>query len=257
MAGVRAVRRERDRYARHPVRHVLARGLWRLLGLAALAAVAAALAPVTLAATAAAAAGWWRGWPPRRLYATAAWCLPMTAAWLAAVAAWPARAAGPPPPRRRGLAGPRRGVRRRRGRCPGGRYRRDGSPCRRGGRCRRDRDRLLRAALPGVALPAGVGPGPLWLRVAAAPYRAWLAIVAARRARAPGRRRGRRRAARRPARRPGGRAGVAVPAVPDADRRGRPHSGGARHVRQQAVAPPGAHRQGAAGCPRCAAIDFP
>ena len=32
-----------------------------------------------------------------------------------------------------------------------------------------------RAALPGVALPAGVGPGPLWLRVAAAPYRAWLA----------------------------------------------------------------------------------
>ena len=46
-----------------------ARGLWRLLGLAALAAVAAALAPVTLAAAAAAAAGWWRGWPPRRLYA--------------------------------------------------------------------------------------------------------------------------------------------------------------------------------------------
>ena len=118
-AGVRAVRRERDRYARHPVRHVLARGFWRLLGLAALAAVAAALAPATLAATAAAAAGWWRGWPPRRLYATAAWCLPMTAAWLAAVAAWPARTAG--------------------------------------------------------ALPAGVGPGPLWLRVAAAPYRAWLA----------------------------------------------------------------------------------
>ena len=93
--GVRAVRRERDRYARHPVRHVLARGLWRLLGLAALAAVAAALAPVTLAAAAAAAAGWWRGWPPRRLYATAAWCLPMTVAWLAAVAAWPAPR-GPP-----------------------------------------------------------------------------------------------------------------------------------------------------------------
>ena len=79
---------------------------------------------MTLAAAAAAAAGWWRGWPPRRLYATAAWCLPMTVAWLAAV------------------AGTGTGS---------------------------------RAALPGVALPAGVGPGPLWLRVAAAPYRAWLA----------------------------------------------------------------------------------
>ena len=28
---------------------------------------------------------------------------------------------------------------------------------------------------PAAALPAGVGPGPLWLRFAAAPYRAWLA----------------------------------------------------------------------------------
>jgi len=120
------MRRERDRYVRHPVRRALARGLWRLLGLAALAAAAAALAPVTLAAAVAAAAGWWRGWPPRRLYAVAAWCLPMTVAWLAAVAAWPARAAGSgaPPPR---------------------------------------------------ALPPGVGPGPLWLRVTAAPSRAWLA----------------------------------------------------------------------------------
>ena len=81
---------------------------------------------MTLAAAAAAAAGWWRGWPPRRLYAVAAWCLPMTAAWLAAVAAWPARAAGSAPP-------------------------------------------------PAGALAPGVGPGPLWLRVAAAPYRAWLA----------------------------------------------------------------------------------
>ena len=110
------MRREHDRYARRPVR----RALWRLLGLAALGAVAVALAPVTLAAAAAAAGGWWRGWPPRRLYAVAAWCLPMTAAWLAAVAAWPARPAG---------------------------------------------------------TVAGVGPGELWLRVAAAPYRAWLAMA--------------------------------------------------------------------------------
>ena len=67
------MRREAAPYVRHPVRRALARGLWRLLGLAALAAAAGALAPVTLAAAAAAAAGWWRGWPPRRLYATAAW----------------------------------------------------------------------------------------------------------------------------------------------------------------------------------------
>jgi hypothetical protein len=96
----------------------MARWLWRLLGLAAVAAVGVAFAPVTLAAAAAAAAGWWRGWPPRRLYAVAAWCLPMVAAWVAAVAAWPARATG---------------------------------------------------------TAAGAGPGALWLRVAAAPYRAWLA----------------------------------------------------------------------------------
>ena len=159
MAGVRAVRRERDRYARHPARHVLARGFWRLLGLAALAAVAAALAPVTLAATAAAAAGWWRGWPPRRLYATAAWCLPMTAAWLAAVAAWPARAAGSAAA---GAAARAAGI--------------AGTAVRAAGAAGvAGTGTGSRAALPGVALPAGVGPGPLWLRVAAAPYRAWLA----------------------------------------------------------------------------------
>jgi hypothetical protein len=112
------MRREPARYARHPLRRAAARGLFRLLGLAALAAVAVALAPVTLAAAAAAAFGWWRGWPPRRLYAAAVWCLPMIAAWLAAVAAWPVRAAPPP----------------------------------------------------------GTGPGPLWLRLTAAPARAWLAM---------------------------------------------------------------------------------
>ena len=92
------MRREPARYVRHPVRHALARALYRLLGLAVVAAVAVALAPVTLAAAAAAGAGWWRGWPPRRLYSVAAWCLPMVVAWLAAVAVWPAaRAAGTGP----------------------------------------------------------------------------------------------------------------------------------------------------------------
>jgi hypothetical protein len=79
----------------HPVRGALTRGLLRLLRLAALLAIAVALAPVTLAAAGSAAAGWWRGWPPRRLYAAAAWCLPMVAAWLAAIALWPVPAAPP------------------------------------------------------------------------------------------------------------------------------------------------------------------
>ena len=103
-------------YAAHPVHRAAARGLYRLLPAAALVAVAVALAPVTLAAAGSAAFGWWRGWPPRRLYAAAAWCLPMLAAWLAAVAAWPVRSA------------------------------------------------------------PGVGPGSAWFRIAAAPYRAWLAM---------------------------------------------------------------------------------
>jgi len=93
--------------------------------------------PVTLTAVASAAFGWWRGWPPRRLYAVAAWCLPMAVAWLAAVAAWPVRAAGA------GGAGAGAAA----------------SP-----------------AGPIAAPPAGVGPGPLWVRVAAAPARAWLAM---------------------------------------------------------------------------------
>jgi hypothetical protein len=160
------MRREVAPYVRHPVRRALARGLWRLLGLAALGAVAAALAPVTLAAAAAAAAGWWRGWPPRRLYATAAWCLPMTAAWLAAVAAWPARAAGSAAAgaaaRAAGLAGTG---------TAGAAIRSAGVA----GMAGAARAAGRAAALPGVALPAGVGPGPLWLRAAAAPCRAWLA----------------------------------------------------------------------------------
>ncbi len=107
----------RHGYPAHPVRRALGRGLWYLLRLALLAALAAALAPVTLVAAGAAAFGWWRGWPPRRLYAAAAWCAPMVIAWLAAVAAW-----------------------------------------------------------RGPAMPPGTGPGPRWLRLAAAPSRAWLAM---------------------------------------------------------------------------------
>ena len=70
-------------------RAVLAAG--RLLGLAIAGAAGAALvvaaAPVSLVAAAAVTAAWAAGWPPRRLYRAALWCLPMLAVWVAATAA--------------------------------------------------------------------------------------------------------------------------------------------------------------------------
>jgi hypothetical protein len=44
-------------------------------------------APVTLVGAYAAALAWLLGWPPRQLYRAAGYCLPMLAAWLAAMAA--------------------------------------------------------------------------------------------------------------------------------------------------------------------------
>lgn len=70
---------------RHPVR----RGAWRALRYLLTAAAAVALAPVTLVAAGTYLFGWWRGRPPRHLVAGAAWCVPMVAAWLLAVALWP------------------------------------------------------------------------------------------------------------------------------------------------------------------------
>jgi hypothetical protein len=65
---------------------MLLRVLALLAVVAAAAAAAVALAPVTLTGAAAFALAWQRGWPPRRLYAGAAWCLPMIVTWLAATA---------------------------------------------------------------------------------------------------------------------------------------------------------------------------
>src|SRR5260370_578990 len=56
----------------------------RLIRSAVIAAAVVAVAPVSLVAGYSAALGWLLGWPPRRLYAAAAWCLPMVGAWLAA-----------------------------------------------------------------------------------------------------------------------------------------------------------------------------
>jgi len=79
------------------VRRAAWRGIFRLVRALVIAAAAVALAPVTVIACGAFWYGWWRGMPPRRIYAAALWCLPMVTAWLAAVAAWPVRDTGNPP----------------------------------------------------------------------------------------------------------------------------------------------------------------
>jgi hypothetical protein len=67
----------------------LAAGLWllrkaaRAAGWLLLAAVAIAVWPVTVVTATGYLAAWLRGWPPARLYRTAAWALPVTGAWLA------------------------------------------------------------------------------------------------------------------------------------------------------------------------------
>jgi hypothetical protein len=55
--------------------------LARLIAVAAGAALVVAAAPVSLVAAYAVAHAWIAGWPPRRLYRAALWCLPMVAVW--------------------------------------------------------------------------------------------------------------------------------------------------------------------------------
>lgn len=77
----------------------LARIIWRLLRVAVFVAAVIVALPVVLVAAYSATLAWFLGWPPRQLYRAAAWCLPMLAAWLAAMAAdgrpWPRLAAAP------------------------------------------------------------------------------------------------------------------------------------------------------------------
>jgi hypothetical protein len=56
---------------------------WRLLKAAVTAGIMVAAAPVSLVAGYGVLLAWLLGWPPRRLYAGALWCLPMAAGWLA------------------------------------------------------------------------------------------------------------------------------------------------------------------------------
>ena len=77
----------------------VARIIWRLLRVTVFVAAMIVAAPVVLVAAYSATLAWFLGWPPRQLYRAAAWCLPMLAAWLAAMAAggqpWPRLAAAP------------------------------------------------------------------------------------------------------------------------------------------------------------------
>jgi hypothetical protein len=73
-----------------------ARGLRRLVKLTATVTLLVAAAPVSLVAACAATFAWLSGWPPRRLYAAALWCLPMLAVWLAASAVTAPGSAGVP-----------------------------------------------------------------------------------------------------------------------------------------------------------------
>ena len=77
----------------------LARLAWRLLRVTVFVAALVLAAPVTAVAAYAAALAWLLGWPPRQLYRAAAWCGPMIAAWLAALAAGGSRGRGWPPHR--------------------------------------------------------------------------------------------------------------------------------------------------------------
>jgi hypothetical protein len=87
------------RYLGFVVLRAVARLIWRLLRIAVLVAALILAAPAVLVAAYAAALAWFLGWPPRQLYRAAAWCLPMLAAWLAAMAVdgrtWPQLAAAP------------------------------------------------------------------------------------------------------------------------------------------------------------------
>ena len=71
---------------------MIGRALRRLATTTAVTAALVAAAPVSLVAAGAAVTAWQFGWPPRRLYGAALWCLPAVAVWLAA-SALPARPA--------------------------------------------------------------------------------------------------------------------------------------------------------------------
>jgi hypothetical protein len=77
----------------------ISRALARVISVGAGVGLLVLFLPVTLVGGYAVALAWFLGWPPRQLYRAAVWCLPMVAAWLAALAAagdsWRQLAAAP------------------------------------------------------------------------------------------------------------------------------------------------------------------
>jgi hypothetical protein len=65
---------------------VIKRVVRRLITAAGVVALLVATAPMSVVAAGAAVTAWQCGWPPRRLYGAALWCLPAVAVWLAASA---------------------------------------------------------------------------------------------------------------------------------------------------------------------------
>ncbi|HEY1625374.1 MAG TPA: hypothetical protein VGG16_16410 [Streptosporangiaceae bacterium] len=63
------------------------RWVWHAVFLAIATAIALVLTPVTVVAVCAGLLAWLCGWPPRRLYVAALWCLPAVSVWLVALAA--------------------------------------------------------------------------------------------------------------------------------------------------------------------------
>ena len=141
------------------------RAVWRLAWLALrtvlAAGVAVALAPVTLVAAGTAAYGWWQGWPPRRLFVAALWSVPMTVAWLIAVAAWHVGAVAGGGMAGGGMAGSGTAGTGTAGTGTAGARTAGGGAT---------------GGAAGAARPPGVGGGDLWFRVVAAPYRAWVSM---------------------------------------------------------------------------------
>src|ERR1700745_1057842 len=64
----------------------MVRVMARVLGVLASVGLLILAFPVTLAGGYALTLAWFLGWPPRQLYRAAGYCLPMVAAWLAALA---------------------------------------------------------------------------------------------------------------------------------------------------------------------------
>jgi hypothetical protein len=159
-----------------PVRRAVWWLVWLVLRTGLAAVVAVALAPVTLVAAGTAAYGWWRGWPPRRLFVAAGWFLPMALAWLIAVAAWPVGRAGTGASGTRMTGGGVTGTGVTGVGVTGTGVTGVGVTGTGVTGVGMTGSGVTGGGASGTAGPPGVGGGGLLFRVAAAPYRAWVSM---------------------------------------------------------------------------------